>query len=345
MQPKTMNELAVRLVDTCPNGMFLYMQSTWLFAEDRPAEAEAALCRAIRTPSPFPVRRVALADLTTLQFNRLANAPPELQTGLRERIRANLRELAGQGSYPPFVCKHLAYLARGVGENALALAFSEAAVRSSTGDSTALNDRFLSETAFDSLAQGVATAKEMLAKTPNDANLVNQRAVVEYRHGYFADAAASCFETLRLDPNHPNAAGNLATIETELRRRQAIYNVVLQKLRLRAALTLAHQGQHAEAVKAVAAEKPEGDTAPALASLYAVASSAAAKDAKLLPEERGKRAEEYAAKAVDLLRGAQEGGYFKEPPRANYLNVERDFEVLRKRDDFKQVIAAIKKPE
>ena len=72
MQPKTMNELAVRLVDTCPNGMFLYMQSTWLYAEGRQAEAEAVLCRAIRTPSPFPVRRVALVDLTTLQFQRLA---------------------------------------------------------------------------------------------------------------------------------------------------------------------------------------------------------------------------------------------------------------------------------
>jgi hypothetical protein len=127
-----------------------------------------------------------------------------------------------------------------------------------------LNDRFLSETAFDSLARGIATAKEMSTQTPNDANLVNQRAVVEYRHGYFADAAASCFEALDLDSKHPNAAGNLATIETELRRRQAIYNVVLQKLRLRAALILAHQGQHAEAVKAVAAEKAEGDTLPAL---------------------------------------------------------------------------------
>ena len=67
-------------------------------------------------------------------------------------------------------------------------------------------------------------------------------------------------------------------------------------------MILAHQGQHADAVKAVAAEKAEGDTAAALACLYALASSAAAADGKLSPEERGKRAEEYATKSVDLLR-------------------------------------------
>jgi tetratricopeptide (TPR) repeat protein/tRNA A-37 threonylcarbamoyl transferase component Bud32 len=343
LQPKAMNELAVRLVDTCPNGMFIYMQSTWLYAEGRLAEAEAALGRAVRTPSPFPVRRVALADLTTLQFRRLAKEPPESQPQFKEMIRANLRDLAGQGTYPAHVSRHLANIARGVGENALALTFSEAAVRSAKGDRTALNDRLLSETAFDSLAQAIATLNEMVAKTPDDAALVNQRAVVEYRHGYFANATASCFAALRADPKQPNAAGNLATIEMEVRRRMAIYSVLLEKLRLRPALILAHQGRHAEAVKAVAAEKAEGDTAAALACLYAVASSAAAADSTLSPEERGKRAEEYAVKAIDLLRRGQAAGYFKGPPRANYLlKVEHDFDVLRQREDFKKVIAAIK---
>jgi tetratricopeptide (TPR) repeat protein len=318
------------------------MQSTWLYAEGRLAEAEAALCRAIRTPSPFPVRRVALADLTSLQFQRLADTPPELQAGLRERVRANLRDLASQGSYPHFVCKHLANVARGVDEASLALFFSEAHVRAAPTDSNALRDRFASESALGSFARALKTANELLVKTPKDANLVNQRAVIQYRQGAFADATASSFEVLRLDPKQPNAADNLATIELELRRRQAIYNVVLEKLRMRKALILAHEGRHAEAVKAVAAEKAEGDTAAALACLYAVASSAAAADSTLSPEERGKRAEEYAVKAIDLLRRGQEAGYFKGLPRANYLDREHDFDVLRKRDDFKQVIAAIK---
>ena len=216
-------------------------------------------------------------------------------------------------------------------------------MRTSKDDRAALNDRFLSETAFDSLAKAIATSNEMLVKTPNDATLVNQRAVVEYRHGYFADAAASCFQTLRLDPKHPNAAGNLATIETELRRRQAIYNFVLQKLRLRNALILAHQGRHAEAVKAIADEKPEGDTLPALACLYAVASSAAGKDEKLTPEERGKRAEEYAVKAINLLRDGQKAGYFKDPFRVTAVDRDRDFDGLREREDYKKLIEAIKK--
>jgi len=119
--------------------------------------------------------------------------------------------------------------------------------------------------------------------------------------------------------------------------------VLLEKLRMRKALMLAHTGQHAEAVKAIAAEKAEGDTTPALACVYAVASRAAAADAKLSPEERDKRAEEYAAKSVDFLRLAEKAGYFKDTPRVNYMDSERDFDPLRQREDFRKLIEAIKK--
>jgi Flp pilus assembly protein TadD len=343
VQPKAMNELADRLVEACPNGMFLWMQSTWLRGDGRLAEAEEALARAVVTPSPFPVQRVALADLTALQFERLAKEPPESRPKLTETIRANLRDLAGRGTYPPLVSDHLATIARGVNEPALALFFSEAYVRQAPKDDKALNSRFLSESALGALGNAANTSKELLAHTPNDAGLVNQRAVVEYRQGFFNSAAASCFEALRLDPKQPNAMGNLWTIETELRRRMAVYNVLLEKLRMRAALVLAHQGRHAEAVKAVADEKPEGDTGTALACLYAVASSAASKDEKLTADERGKRAEEYAVKAVELLRNAEKAGYFKDAMRVMYLEAEHDVDVLRTRDDFKKLMEMITK--
>jgi hypothetical protein len=99
-----------------------------------------------------------------------------------------------------------------------------------------------------------------------------------------------------------------------------------------------------EAVKAVADEKPAGDTTIALACLYAVAARAAAEDDKLPPDERAKRAEEHAVKAVELLRTAQKAGYFKDPLRVKYLDGEHDLDVLRKRDDFKQLMATLEKP-
>jgi hypothetical protein len=330
-------------VEATPNGMFLWMQSTWLRGDGRLAEAEAALARAAVTPSPFPVQRVALADLTALQFERLPKEPPESQPKLKEKIRANLRDLAGRGTYPPLVSGHLADIARGVGEPGLSLFFSEAWVRQAPKDEKALHSRFLSESTLGALQPAANTSKELLARTPNDATLVNQRAVVEYRQGFFANAAASCFEALRLNPKQPNAPGNLATIESELRRRMAVYDVVLEKLRLRTAMILAHQGRHAEAVKAVSAEKAEGHTTVALACLYAVASRAAATDTKLTPEERGKRAEEHAVKSIDLLRRAQQADYFKDQPRIKYLEAEHDFGPLREREDFKRVIGAITK--
>jgi tetratricopeptide (TPR) repeat protein len=343
VQPKAMNELASRLVEACPNAMFLWMQSTWLRSDGRHAEAEAALSRAVELPSPFPVHRVALADLTALQYERLFKEPPASRPKLKETIRANLHDLAGRGTYPPLVSDHLATIARGVDEPGLALFFSEAYVRQAPKDDQALNSRFLSESALGALQHAADTSKERLARTPNDATLVNQRAVIEYRQGFFASAAASCFEALRLDPKQPNAASNLGVIESELRRRHAVYDVVLEKLRLRAAMILVHQGQHAEAVKAVSAEKAEGHTTVALACLYAVASRTATTDTKLTPEERGKRVEEYAVKAIDLLRRAQQAGYFKDPLRIKYLGAERDFDTLRQREDFKRVMGAITK--
>jgi hypothetical protein len=342
-QPKVMSEAMSRFVATCPNGAFLWAQASWLISEGRLAEAEAVLARAMQTPSPFPVYRVALAELTALQFLRLDKTPEQERPQLRARIRASLRELAGRGVYPPMVSRNLAHIARSSDEPAIALVFSEASVRAAPIDRNALQDRFNSESALGAFARARKTMNELLAKSPENASLFNQRALVEYRQGAFGDAAASCFAALHLDPKVPDAAGNLTTIEAEVRRRQAAYNVVLEKLRLRAPLILAHQGRHAEAVKAVAAEKAEGDTAAALACLYAVASSAAAMDDKLSAAERSKQAEVYAVQAIDLLRRAQQAGYFKETPRAKYLANEHDYDILRPREDFKQVMAAVQK--
>jgi tetratricopeptide (TPR) repeat protein len=345
MQPKVMSEVAGRLVETCPNGAFLWAYSTWLRSAGRTAEAEDVLCRALHTPSPFPIHRAALFDLTDLQFERLVGAPPEIQPDLRERIRVNLRDLAGRGSYPQWVSNQLTIIARNVDEHALALAFSEAALRGAADRTDALWGRFNAESALGAWARAAATTNELLKETPKDPALLNQRAVTEFRQGDFRDATATTFEALKLDAKNRDALGNLTILEAQVRQRLAVYAVLAEKLRLRSALILAHQGRHAEAVKAVADEKPEGDTLVALACLYALASSAAAADEKLAPEERRKLSEDHAARAVEMLRRGLESGYFKDRRRADALSGESDLNALRGRDDFRRVSEAIQKNE
>jgi hypothetical protein len=343
MQPKVMKEVAARLVDTCPNGMFIFMHSTWLRSEGRLVEAEAALCRAVRTPSPFPVYRVALADLIDLQFERLKKAPPELRPQLVERIRVNLRDLAGRGSFPPAISNQLAYIARNVNEEALALVFSEAYLREARDHTDALHSRYHAENAVGAWGRAMKTTNELLAVWPKDTELLRRRAIAEYRQGFFRFATVTSFEMIRINSKEPTALSNLDFLETQMRNRVAIYAIVLEKLRLRAAIILALQGQHAEAVKAVADEKREGDTLVALACLYSLASSAASADEELTPDERRKLAEQHAGQAVDMLRRGKTSGYFKDKSRADFLDGEHDLDVLRVRADFKALTEEIKK--
>jgi tetratricopeptide (TPR) repeat protein len=334
-------ELATALANTCPNGIYYANQAGFLWRAGRREEACTAMRLALVTPSSLPVDRKARFDLTVMLMERARTAVFHRRWALREEARVHLRELARSGVYPSWAYSRLCSIAAELDEHALALALSEAWQQRYPDDVGAIQARSTAEYHLRAYARQAATLTIRLEKTPGDAELVNQRAVAEYNQGLFANAAASSFEVLKLDPNQPNAPATLTNIETLVRRRQAIYAVLLEKLRLRSALLLAHQGKHAEAVAAVAAEKPAGDTLVALACLYAVASSAAASDASLSPEERTRKSEEYALRSIDLLRDGHAAGYFKDRLRANYLNIERDLNVLRQRQDFKAIVEAI----
>ncbi len=341
--PKKLLDVFAETVKVCPSGLYFYLHGVFLVLSDQHVEACAAMRKALTAPSIVPVARKARYELTIMLANRAADASVLARWALENEARDHLRMLARDGVYPAPAYRSLCTVARSLHDDALALSLSEAWRRRYPDDVNALRARGIAEGRLGAYERQIGTLNTLLEKTPGDADLVNVRGLAQLNGNAFADAAASWFEALRLDPRQPNAAGNLAVIESRVRRRQAIYRVLLEKLRLRAALILAHQGQHAEAVKAVAAEKPGGDTAPALACLYAVAARAAAADTKVSPEERGKRAEEYAVKAVDLLRGAHEAGYFKDAWRLKYLEGERDFDMLRQREDFKKLMDALNK--
>jgi tetratricopeptide (TPR) repeat protein len=269
-----MADIAGTWAKNCPNGTFYHIQGAMLWQAQKPVEACTAMRRAMETPALGSVARKARFDLMQMLIQRARTAPFPARGPLQDEACEHLRDLARSGVYPAWAYQTLCSFARELREDALALSLSEAWQQRFPNDVAALRARELAESNLRACTRQMATLKTLLEKDPSDADLVNRRTLAQYRQGAFADATASCFEALRLNPKVPNAAGNLTIIEAELRRRQAIYGVVLEKLRLRAALVLAHQGQHVEAVKAVAEEKPEGDTLPALACLYAVASTA-----------------------------------------------------------------------
>jgi hypothetical protein len=108
----------------------------------------------------------------------------------------------------------------------------------------------------------------------------------------------------------------------------------LNPLRLRRALSLAHSGEHARA----AAEVEELTSAPSTAQDFlsfaaGVLGIAAGKvqDARL--------AEQYATRAVALLRRAVEGGY----KDLDHVKKDPRFDALRQRDDFKKLLEDLQK--
>jgi tetratricopeptide (TPR) repeat protein len=331
------------IVETCPSGLWFYLQGVWLGLSGQQPEACDAFRRALTAPSIMPVARRARFELVRSLTARARKAAVVERGTLEAEARQHLRELARDGVYPAWAYQELCGIAGSVHEDALALALSEAWRQQYPDNVNALRARGRAEDNVGAYRRRIDTLNDLLAQTPNDANLVNHRGIALHHLGAFADATASFFEALRCDPRQPNAADNLTEVESVLRRRLAIYHVLREKLRMRAAMILAHQGQHVEAVQAIATEKAEGDTAVALACLYAIAARAAASDTKLAPQERGKKSEEYAVQSVALLRAVQDAGYFHDPWRVKYLDTERDFDTLKKRDDFVRVMKAIKK--
>lgn len=112
-------------------------------------------------------------------------------------------------------------------------------------------------------------------------------------------------------------------------------------LRIMLAVSLAHSGEHAQAVAeaqaVLAAHEDEAGAVYNTGRVYAEASASVGKDVSLTEEERTKLAEEYAAQAVAYLEKAHAGGWFDNASSARVLMGEY-FAPLRGREDFQKLL-------
>jgi serine/threonine protein kinase len=116
--------------------------------------------------------------------------------------------------------------------------------------------------------------------------------------------------------------------------------------RVHRAGALAQAGNHARAAaeaQALAADPAvSADGQYDLASAYAVSIRAARSDARLPSAERPRLAEHYAAHAVALLRKLQGRGYFKNAAHVGWLSGDPEWQPLRGREDFQQLLDELK---
>ncbi|MEI8373645.1 MAG: serine/threonine-protein kinase [Planctomycetota bacterium] len=85
--------------------------------------------------------------------------------------------------------------------------------------------------------------------------------------------------------------------------------------------------------------KKQGAALYRLAAVWAMASTAAGKDAKLSPTTGSRLAEQYAAAAVAALADCRDTSFFKDAGQAKLLLEDSKLEGLRGREDFKRLLA------
>jgi tetratricopeptide (TPR) repeat protein len=111
------------------------------------------------------------------------------------------------------------------------------------------------------------------------------------------------------------------------------------------AATVAKLGNYADAVAEVDRLTPNWGkellSLAACARVYAAAASVAARDPRLPSQEQHRRAEEFAARAMELLRRSYEVGEFQVRVEVETLRIDRVLETLRPRADFIELLQKI----
>jgi tetratricopeptide (TPR) repeat protein len=110
--------------------------------------------------------------------------------------------------------------------------------------------------------------------------------------------------------------------------------------RLQRAVCLVHAGEHLRAV-AEANALTEGKDVPGptlydAACVFALAASNVNDDAKV--------SEQYAGRAVALLRQAQKAGFFKQPANIAHMKKDDDLRALRARPDYRDLLKELEAP-
>jgi hypothetical protein len=78
-----------------------------------------------------------------------------------------------------------------------------------------------------------------------------------------------------------------------------------------------------------------------VAAVCAQASAAAARDDRLAPAERQQRVERYANQSLHYLAEARKMGYFRAAGRRERLQQDREFDPLRSRPAFQELLASL----
>jgi serine/threonine-protein kinase len=86
-----------------------------------------------------------------------------------------------------------------------------------------------------------------------------------------------------------------------------------------------------------------GPTLHHLATVFTVSARAAGQDPKLSQADRERLAEQYASRAVELLRKAAELGYFKAAANVDFFETDPDLEPLRSRPDFQRLLSELER--
>jgi hypothetical protein len=76
------------------------------------------------------------------------------------------------------------------------------------------------------------------------------------------------------------------------------------------------------------------------ACVYSLASAAVRKDTKLSDQEQIHLGQEYASRAVELLRQAVDKGY-RRPADVAHMRTDTDLDVLRQREDFRKLLTEL----
>jgi serine/threonine-protein kinase len=113
--------------------------------------------------------------------------------------------------------------------------------------------------------------------------------------------------------------------------------------RLLHAVTLARMGQYvpamAEGEELASRQSVTADTLYNLACVSSLCSAAVRHDARLDKSEQDQRAEQLAARSVDLLKKAKAAGFFEKVTQIEEMWKDKDLESVRERRDFQELFS------
>jgi tetratricopeptide (TPR) repeat protein len=142
----------------------------------------------------------------------------------------------------------------------------------------------------------------------------------------------------------------LPRLEALLKREPSheLARLIYRSMRVERALALARFGSHAQARQEVEAAlrdpKPPGELLYEASRVFAAAAAAVDKGGKPAPSDRDKLRRGYADRCLELLRAANDAGYFQEPTRIGQFKNEPDFAGVREYREFGELLNRLEKP-